>query len=83
MLKQKLVREKGKIRLSHYFQEFKEGDRVTVVKELSIPSSFPTQLQGRSGVVRGKRGNFYVVTIKSNTKEKTYIIHSVHLRRLK
>lgn len=83
MIKRKLQREHGKIRLSRYFQEFKQGDIVNVVKEHSVQPKFPKSLQGRSGIVIGKRGNCYIVTIKDLNKEKTYIIHPVHLKRLK
>lgn len=77
------MKEKGKIRLSHYFQEFKKGERVAVIREHAVQPKFPRTLQGRSGVIDGKRGNSYLVKIKDLNKEKTYIIHPVHLRKLK
>jgi len=83
MIKRKKVREKGKIKLSRYFQEFKEGDRVAIIRELAVQPKFPKKLQGRSGVIKGKRGNSYIVKIKDLNKEKVYIIHPVHLKRLK
>lgn len=83
MIKRKRLRTRGKINFSNYFQEFKEGDRVAVVRELAVQPKFPKQIQGRSGVVQSKRGNSYIVNIKDLNKEKTYIIHPVHLRKLK
>ena len=83
MLKRKSVRERGKLRLSEYFQKFKEGERVAVRRELSTQHKFPKRMQGRSGVVDGKRGNSYIVKIKDLNKEKIYIIHPVHLKKLK
>ncbi len=83
MLKRKSMREKGKIKFSRYFQKFKEGDRVAVVRELAVQPKFPKQLQGRSGVINSKKGSYYVVKINDLNKEKTYIIHPVHLKRLK
>ena len=83
MLKRKSVREKGKVKLSEYFKKFDEGERVSVIRELSVQPKFPLQLQGRSGVISGKRGNNYLVKINDMKKEKTYIIHPIHLRRLK
>ena len=77
------MREHGKIRLSNYFQKFDRGDRVAVVRELSTQPKFPKTLQGRSGVIDGMRGSSYVVKIMDIKKEKTYLIHPVHLRRLK
>lgn len=83
MIKKKRQREHGKIKLSRYFQEFKEGERVAVIREHALQSKFPKKLQGRSGVVDKKRGNSYLVKIKDLKKEKTYIIHPVHLKKLK
>mgnify|MGYP001277814915 FL=1 len=83
MLKRKSVREKGKVNLSRYFQEFSKGDRVAVIRELAVQPKFPKQLQGRSGVIENKRGNSYVVKIMDLNKEKNYIIHPVHLKKLK
>ncbi len=83
MNKRKELRAHGKIKLSNYFQEFKKGDRIAVVKELTECPKFPKRLQGRSGVVEDKRGNSYIVKIKDLNKDKTYIIHPVHLKKLK
>ena len=82
MLNKKRQKEHGKIKLSRYFQDFKEGDRVAVIRELAVQPKFPSKLHGRSGVVNGKRGNSYIVKIKDLKKEKTYIIHPVHLKKL-
>jgi len=83
MKKRKSLREHGKIKFSEYFQEFKKGDVVAVKRELSLIPKFPAKLQGRSGVVEAKRGNSYIVKINDLNREKTYIIHPVHLKGLK
>ena len=83
MLKRKSLREHGKIRLSYYFQKFEKGDRVSVKRELSLNPKFPKQLQGRSGFIESKKGSNYIVKINDLNKQKTYIIHPAHLRRLK
>jgi len=83
MNKRKSIREKGKIKLSRYFQEFKKGDRVSVIRDLSLNPKFPKQLQGRSGIIKNKRGRSYIVKIKDLNKQKTYIIHPIHLKKLK
>ncbi len=79
----KRMRERGKLRLSQYFNEFETGDRVTVVRELSLMPQFPEKLQGRSGIVIGKQGDYYIIKMKDIAKEKKYLVHAVHLRRLK
>ena len=83
MIKRKNQREHGKIQLSRYFQDFKQGERVAVIRELAMNPKFPKQLQGRSGVIESKRGRSYIVKIKDLNKDKTYIIHPVHLKKLK
>lgn len=83
MKKRKNLRDKGKIKFSRYFNEFKEGERVAVIQELAMNPKFPNKLQGRSGVIIGMRGSSYIVKINDLNKEKTYIIHPVHLKKLK
>ncbi len=83
MIKRKTLKNKGKIKLSRYFQDFEKGERVAVIRELALQPRFPQKLQGRTGIIEGKRGSSYILKIKDLNKEKTYIIHPAHLRRLK
>ena len=83
MVRKKKIRTKGKLQLSKYFQEFKQGDSVAVVKEASISSSFPERLQGRTGKVNSKRGKSYMVNIKDQNKEKKFLIQPIHLKKIK
>ena len=82
-MKKKKVRTKGKISFSRYFQDFKEGDIVSVVRELAIKASFPERLQGRTGVIESKRGKVYFVKIKDKNKEKKFLIEPIHLKKIK
>ncbi len=82
MMKHKRVRERGKIQFSRYFQELKAGDKVAVVRELALPAHFPKQLQGRTGIIQGRRGKAYIVKMRAYHREKTYLIKSVHLRKI-
>ncbi len=82
MVKRKKIRTRGKLSLSRYFQELKEGDRVSVVKERAVQAAFPERMQGRTGVVEGKRGRTYVVRIKDHEKEKIYLIAPIHLKKM-
>ena len=79
----KKLREKGKIRFSEYFKNLKQGDRVSVVRELSLSKNFPDRMQGRTGTIEGKRGKAYIVKIKDINQQKTYIIEPIHLKKLK
>jgi large subunit ribosomal protein L21e len=82
MVQRKRIRTRGKLSLSRYFQELNEGDRVAIVKETSVASSFPERMQGRTGVVLGKRGNACIIRIKDHEKEKTFIIPPIHLKKI-
>ncbi len=83
MTNRKPVRTRGKLQLSRYFQEFKEGDFVTVVAEKSLNPSFPQRLQGRTGKIDKRIGRSYAVKIKDQTKEKVFIISPIHLKKIK
>ena len=83
MIKRKQLKTRGKIKFSNYFQKFKEVDKVSVVRELALNPKFPKQIQGRSGIIASKRGTSYIVKINDLNKEKLYIIHPVHLKKIK
>jgi large subunit ribosomal protein L21e len=82
MLKKKKVRQKGKLSLSKYFQEFDEGQRVAIIREHSENPTFPKRIQGITGVIIGKRGKAYLVQIKERNKEKVHILQPVHLKKI-
>lgn len=82
MLKRKQIREKGKIKLSRYFQKLEIGDKVAVVRDLAIKAGFPKAIQGRVGEIEGKRGKCCIVKIKIG-KGKRFIIHPIHLKKIK
>lgn len=83
MVNRKPVRTRGKISLSKYFQTFKEGDSVAVIREAALSVNFPKRLQGRTGKISGKRGKAYIVSIKDQTKEKSFLIEPAHLKKIK
>lgn len=82
MVRRKKIRTRGKLSLSRYFQDLKEGDRVAVSKETAVQAAFPERMQGRTGVVEGRRGRAYVVKIKDHDKEKRYLIAPIHLKKM-
>ena len=82
MVKGKKIREKGKLRFSHYFKKLDDGAKVAIVREKGVRATFPNRLQGKSGQVEGSRGKFKVVKLKDGDKTKTFIIHPIHLKRL-
>ncbi len=76
-------KNKGKVPLSKYFQEFKPGDKVGLVANLNVSKGmyFP-RFHGRVGEVINKRGFCYQVSLKDGKKEKIFNVHPVHLKRI-
>lgn len=83
MANKKPVRTRGKIKLGKFFQKFKVGDRVSVVREIAMQPRFPKSLQGQTGVVESRRGRSYMVKIKDQNKEKGFLIEPIHLKKIK
>ena len=82
MVKRKKIRTRGKLSLSRYFQELKQGDIVAVAREPAVQSAFPERMQGRTGMVEGRRGRTYIVMIKDHNKEKKFLIEPIHLKKI-
>jgi large subunit ribosomal protein L21e len=76
-------REKGKIPLSKYLQEFREGDKVNLKINSNIAKGrFFPRFHGLTGTITGKmKGSCYEVTIKDGRKSKTLYIHPIHLSK--
>jgi large subunit ribosomal protein L21e len=83
MAERKPVRTRGKLSLSRYFQELKEGDFVAISREASVTSNFPKRLQGITGVVENRRGKAYMIIIKDGNKEKRLLVEPIHLKKIK
>ncbi|MBI2558365.1 50S ribosomal protein L21e [Candidatus Woesearchaeota archaeon] len=73
---------KGKISITKYFQSFNNGDRVYFGVESSVQKGmYHPRFMGKSGIVKGKRGRCYEVALNDMGKEKTLVVHPVHLRK--
>ena len=73
-------KEKGKIKISRYFQEFDVGERVAISIEPAVHKGLPLPVfQGKVGKVVDKRGECYIVELKDGGVIKKLIIHPVHL----
>ena len=79
----KSFKEKGKIPLSIYFQELKEGDKVALVANSGVSKGmyFP-RFHGRVAKVVGKKGFCYQVSIIDGKKEKLFNVHPIHLKKI-
>lgn len=79
----KSSRQKGKVSLKAYLTEYKEGDRVALKYEPAVfEGTYCPRFIGKSGIVTKKRGTCYEVKIKDINKEKTLIVHPVHLKKI-
>jgi len=75
-------RQKGKLPLSQYFQEFKVGDSVNLkINSIVQTGQFYPRFHGLTGVVTGKRGFCYQVKVYDQNKEKTVFVHPIHLKK--
>jgi large subunit ribosomal protein L21e len=78
----KSSRDKGKIALRAFLQEFAVGDKVTLKLEPGIQRAmYLPRFHGKTGLVKRKQGDCYYVEIKDGNKTKEVIAHPVHLLR--
>lgn len=82
MLKRKQAKSRGKTQFSQYFQEFKNGDKVAIIREHSLNPAFPIRIQGLVGTVSGKRGRAYIINIKEGGLVKMHIVTPANLKKL-
>lgn len=79
----KKIRRKGKISISNYFQSYKVGDKVSLKTEPAVQKGmYHPKFYGCIGTIKSKKGKCYEVSIKDKNKQKTLIVHPVHLKRL-
>lgn len=76
-------RERGKLSLGRFFQELKVGEKVNLkIDSIIQKGRFSPRFHGLTAVVSGKQGRCYVVTVKDREKEKTLMVHPIHLNKL-
>lgn len=74
--------EKGKISLQRYLQTFEKGDRVKLILESSLNKGiYHPMFYGKNGLISGKKGRCYEVLIMDGGKQKTLIVHPIHLKK--
>jgi large subunit ribosomal protein L21e len=79
----KSYRQKGKISITSYLQNFKHGDRIQLAAESALQKGmYHARFYGKVGTVKGRKGKCYEISISDKGKEKTLIVHPIHLKRL-
>lgn len=77
------IRQKGKININKFLQEFKPGERVALKADSTYQKGmFPLRFYGKIGTVKEKKGKGYEIIIRDENKTKHIISHPVHLKRL-
>lgn len=75
------IRKKGKISISRFMQQFKEGQKVHLQVEPSFHRGlYHTRFLGKTGTIKSARGKCYEVIVNDKGKEKVLLIHPVHMK---
>ena len=76
------VRNRGKISLTRYFQTFNTGDKIYLHLESAVQKGmYHPRFMGKTGIIVGKTGRCYEISLKDMNKEKKLIVHPVYLKR--
>ena len=79
----KNISYKGKLSLRKYFQKFQLNDKVALLMEPQVhKGTYNLRFHGTIGVITGQRGTCYTVNIMDGNKQKSLIVHPIHLRRV-
>ncbi len=73
------LRDRGKIKIRKYMQEFQEGEIVSISINPRYQNIPHPRFQGKSGRVVKKQGRAYYVQIKDKNKTKQIISNPEHL----
>jgi large subunit ribosomal protein L21e len=79
-LLKKAPRERGKMRISKLLYEYQPGNQVVVKIDPSVQKGMPhRRYHGKIGVVVGKRGQSYVLSVAQGEAAKEIIVRPEHL----
>ena len=73
------LRDRGKIKIRKYMQEFQEGEIVSISINPRYQNIPHPRFQGKSGRVVKKQGRAYYVQIQDKNKTKQIISNPEHL----
>lgn len=76
--------KRSKFTVEPFLREFEDGQRVAIKQDPSSHGGMPhTRYKGRIGVIKGKRGSAYVVSMRIGKKDKEIITKPEHLKVIK
>lgn len=79
----KNIRKKGKISISSYFTQFNNGEKALLKVEPAVHNgSYFRRFHGKIAEIIKKTGTCYELKILDRGKEKTLIVHPVHLKKV-
>ena len=79
----KSKKNKGKISLTRYLQKFDIGQKVILRVEPAIQKGmYASRFISKTGIVKGTQGRCYKIEIDDLGKNKTLIVHPIHLKKL-
>jgi len=77
------LRSKGKLWIGRFLQKLNVGEKVMLLANSSIQNGvYFRRFHGVIGEIKGRRGFCYEVTINDKGKQKTLVVHPVHLKRV-
>ncbi|MDO8741292.1 MAG: 50S ribosomal protein L21e [Candidatus Woesearchaeota archaeon] len=77
------ARERGKISLTRFFANFKNGEKVVLLPEPAYQKGlFFPRFIGKVGTITEKIKNCYNVLIQDRGKKKVLLVHPIHLKKV-
>lgn len=76
-------RERGKSSISRLLYEYKPGDKVVIDIDPSVHKGMPhRRYQGKVGIIIGKRGRAYEISVTQGDAVKQIIVRPEHIKPL-
>ena len=80
----KHFREKGKLSIRRYLQEFDVGDKVNFAMDPAYQKGgYHPRFHWQIGTILGRQGKCYKVSLKDGGKTKLFVLHPVHMTKRK
>lgn len=76
-------RDRGKISIRRYFQEFKIGEKAAIVIDPRYKNIPYPKFNGKIGKITKKQGRAYYININDNGRKKDVLVCPEHLKRIK